>query len=157
MVQKQMFHKKVMRHEGIFRMIWLHFKAPEIFWNNITLFVNIGSWKDIITMLSYDLQYNGWESRKLNWDNFGKLLLAGLENPNTSELVKKYLPQIKSNSQCKTLEAQADNIIAKNQAFNASSMLPVLPTVQINSTIETASRRIEPINFFIAYFLCIYA
>lgn len=102
-----------LKHEGIFRMIWLHFKAPKIFWNNIGLFISAGSWKDIITMLSYDLQYNGWNNRKLDWDKFGNLILTGLENENTSELIKKYLPQIKSNNQCKTLESQADNLIAK--------------------------------------------
>jgi hypothetical protein len=64
-------------------------------------------------MLSYDLQFNGWKNRKLDWDKFGKLILAGLENPNHSELIKKYLPSIKSNNSCTTLEAQADNIIAK--------------------------------------------
>jgi len=102
-----------LKHEGIFRMIWLAIEAKETFWKNITLFISVGSWKDIIMMLSYDLQYNGWKDRKLDWDKFGALLLAGLENPNTSNLVKKYLPQIKSNSQCKTVEAQADNMIAK--------------------------------------------
>ena len=102
-----------LKHEGIFRMIWVAINAPESFWKNITLFISVGSWKDIFTMLSYDLQHHGWEGRKLDWGKFGQLILAGLENPNTSELVKKYLPQIKANKQCKTLEAQADNIIAK--------------------------------------------
>lgn len=102
-----------LKHEGIFRMIWVSINYPDLFWKNISLFISIGSWKDIITMLSYDLQYNGWNNRKLDWNKFGKLILAGLENPNTSELVKKYLPQIKSNNKCTTLESQADNIIAK--------------------------------------------
>lgn len=102
-----------MRHEGIMRMIWLHFKAPKTFWNNIVLYVAIGSWKDIITMLSYDLQYNGWKDRKLDWNQFGNLILSGLENKNTSELIKKYLPQIKSVNKCTTLESQADNLISK--------------------------------------------
>lgn len=102
-----------LKHEGIFRMIWVAVNQPETFWKNISLFVAVGSWKDIITMLSYDLQYNGWNGKKLDWNKFGQLLLAGLENPNTSELIKKYLPQIKSSSQCKTLESQADNLIGK--------------------------------------------
>lgn len=102
-----------LKHEGVFRMIWLHVNAPDTFWKNIALFITIGSWKDVFVMLSYDLQFNGWKNRVLNWDQFGKLLLAGLENPNTVNLVKKYLPQIKSNSQCNTLESQADNMIAK--------------------------------------------
>jgi hypothetical protein len=102
-----------LRHEGIVRMIWLHIYHPDTFWKNIQLFISVGSWKDIIQMLSYDLQYNGWNNKALDWNKFGKLLLAGLENPNTSELIKKYLPQIKTNSKCTTLESQADNIIAK--------------------------------------------
>ena len=102
-----------LKHEGIFRMIWIALNAPDTFWKNITLFISIGSWKDIITMLSYDLQYNGWKDRKLDWNKFGQLLLAGLENPNTSELIKKYLPTIRTTSQCTTIEAQADNMIGK--------------------------------------------
>lgn len=102
-----------LKHEGIMRMIWLHFKAPETFWKNIVTFISVGSWKDIITMLSYDLVYNGWDGRKLDWNKFGELILSGLENKNTSELLKKYLPSIKSNNKCITLEAQADNLIGK--------------------------------------------
>jgi hypothetical protein len=102
-----------LRHEAIVRMIWLHVNHPDTFWKNITLFISVGSWKDIIQMMSYDLQYNGWSDRILDWDKFGQLILAGLENPNSSELVKKYLPQIKANSKCTTIEAQADNMIAK--------------------------------------------
>lgn len=102
-----------LKHEGIFRMMWVSVNYPKLFWKNIPLFISVGSWKDIFTMLSYDLQYNGWDDRKLDWDGFGNLILAGLENPNSSELIKKYLPQIKTNSRCKTVESQADNMIAK--------------------------------------------
>lgn len=102
-----------LKHEGIFRMIWLHMKDETIFWDNIGLFVSAGSWKDIFTMLKYDLEYNGWKGRKLNWDKFGQLILAGLNNENTVDLVKKYLPQIKAKSKCKTLESQANTLIGK--------------------------------------------
>jgi len=102
-----------LRHEGIFRFIWLAINHPDIYWRNAHLFVATGSWKDVITMLQYDLMYNGWEGRKLNWDMFGEFILAGLENPRSSELLKKYLPQIKANGACTTVEAQADNMIGK--------------------------------------------
>lgn len=102
-----------LKHEGVLRMIWLNTNHNDVFWKNIQLYISVGSWKDIFTMLSYDLEYHGWENRVLDWDNFGKLILAGLENPNTSELVKKYLPQIRTKSKCNTVESQADNIIAK--------------------------------------------
>lgn len=102
-----------LKHEGIFRMIWLHVKDESIFWDNIGLFVSAGSWKDIFTMLKYDLEYNGWKGRKLNWDKFGQLILAGLNNETTVNLVKKYLPQIKAKSKCTTLESQANTLIGK--------------------------------------------
>lgn len=102
-----------LKHEAIMRMIWLHVKSPKTFWNNILWFVSLGSWHDVFTMLQYDLMYNGWDKRMLNWNQFGDLILSALKNENTSELVKKYLPQIKARSQCKTIEAQANNQIAK--------------------------------------------
>lgn len=102
-----------LKHEGIFRMIWLYVKAPETFKKNLPLFISVGSWKDVFTMLSYDLQYNGWKDRKLDWEYFGNLVLSGLEQESQVNLIKKYLPQIKSNSACTTLESQADNLIGK--------------------------------------------
>lgn len=102
-----------LKHEGIMRMIWLHQKAPKVFWKNIGLFVSVGSWQDIIKMLQYDLIHHNWENKVLDWKRFGALILSGLANENTSELLKKYLPQIKANSACKTVEAEADNMIAK--------------------------------------------
>lgn len=102
-----------LRHEGIMRMVWLHAKQENTFWKNIGLFVSVGSWKDVITMLQYDLMYHGWEERVLNWNKFGNLILTALKNPSTSELLKKYLPQIKTNSACKTVQSQADNMVGK--------------------------------------------
>lgn len=102
-----------LKHEGIFRMIWLHTVAPKSFWKNITLFIAVGSWKDVFTMLQYDLVYNGWEGRKLDWNKFGNLIVSGLKDETQNNLLKKYLPQIKAKSACKTVEAQADNIVAK--------------------------------------------
>jgi len=102
-----------LKHEGIYRVMWLAINHPRVFWDNIHIYLSVAGWKDIIVMLSYDLQYNGWNGRKLDWSKFGNLMLAGLENPKTTNLVKKYLPQIRSNTACRTLEAQADNMIAK--------------------------------------------
>lgn len=102
-----------LKHEGIMRMIWVAVNYPEVFYNNLPLFVAAGCWKDIIQMMSYDLQYHGWKDKVLDWKKLGDFILAGLENPNTSELVKKYLPTIKAKSKIKTLEAQADTVIGK--------------------------------------------
>lgn len=102
-----------MKHEGIMRMIWVALNYPEVFENNLPLFVACGCWKDIFAMLSYDLQFHGWSGRVLDWKKLGDFILAGLENPNTCNLVKKYLPTIKAKSKIHTLEAQADTIIGK--------------------------------------------
>ena len=102
-----------LKHEGIMRMIWLSQHSPDAFWNNIHLFLSAGSLKDIIVMLRTDLMFHGWEGRVLNWDRMGRMILSLLENPNTTNLMKKYLPQIKTNNKCKTLESQANNVIAK--------------------------------------------
>lgn len=112
-----------LKYEGIMRMTWIALNAPETFWKNITLFIAVGSWKDIILMLSYDIQQNGWDKKKLNWPLFGQLLIAGLENPNSTNLVKKYIPHIKAKSLCNTPAAKADTIIAKwlcSLLFNTS-------------------------------------
>lgn len=102
-----------LKHEGIMRMIWLSQKDSEIFWSNIGLFISCGCIKDIFTMLKYDLVYHGWEDRVLDWHRFGNLIKTLLGNENTVELVKKYLPQIRSRNKCFTVEQQANTIVAK--------------------------------------------
>lgn len=102
-----------LKHEAIMRFLWLHHKDSETFWNNIGLFIAAGSWHDVFTMLQYDLVHHGWKGRVLNWEKFGNLILSGLENSNTVNLVKKYLPQIKTKSACSTVESQANTLIGK--------------------------------------------
>jgi hypothetical protein len=102
-----------LKHESIMRMIWLSTKSPETFWSNIVLFISLGSWHDVFTMLQTDLIYNGWENKKLDWKKFGDLIFSGLNNTNTVNLVKKYLPQVKTRSVCKSVESQANCMIAK--------------------------------------------
>lgn len=102
-----------LKHEGIMRMMWLAINHPNTFKANIPYFIAAGSWKDIFQMLSIDLQYNGWEHRKLNWKFFMSVISAGLANEETTNLVRKYMPTIRTNKNCKTLEAQADTIIGR--------------------------------------------
>lgn len=102
-----------LKHEGIMRMIWLHMQDPDLFWENIGLFVSAGSCKDVITMLTYDLVYNGWDGRVLDWKKFGDLILSLLNDEKTVNLMKKYLPQIRAKSQLTTVEAEAKVMIAK--------------------------------------------
>lgn len=100
-----------MKHEGIMRFIWLHSKSPAAFIKNMALIPAVGSWKDIFTMLQYDLIHHGWEGRVLPWNNLKSLIEWGLSEPSQVELVKKYLPRISPKSKCKTVEKQANTLI----------------------------------------------
>lgn len=102
-----------LKHEGIMRMMWLAVNHANTFKANLPLFIAAGSWKDIITMMNLDLQYNGWKGRKLDWNFLGSVIKAGLVNPCTSELVRKYLPTIRTTANCRTLESQADTLIGR--------------------------------------------
>lgn len=102
-----------LRWESIMRMIWLSQKSPETFKANLPLMISLGSWKDVFQMLQYDLIYNGWEGRVLDWTFMGNIIVSGLANTNSSELIKKYLPQIHSKKSLTSIEKQANTIIGK--------------------------------------------
>lgn len=102
-----------LKNEGIMRMLWLAINHPNTFKVNIPLFIAAGSWKDIITMMNLDLQYHGWNDRKLDWTFLKKIIFAGLSNDGTKNLVLKYLPTIRTNKKCTTLESQADTLIGR--------------------------------------------
>ena len=102
-----------LKHEGLMRMLWLAVNQPSTFKANIYIFISAGCWKDIIKMLSLDLQYNGWKDRKLDWSFLFLVILAGLNNPDTADLVCKYLPTIRTNKNCKTIESQANTLVGR--------------------------------------------
>lgn len=102
-----------LKHEGIMRMIWIAINHPKTFERNMLIIPSVGSWKDIFKMMQYDLIYHGWQGRVLDWNLFADFVSVGLSNETQCELVKKYLPQIRSKSVCKTVESQANTLIAK--------------------------------------------
>lgn len=102
-----------LKNEGIMRMLWLAINQPKTFKANFSYFIAAGSWKDVFQMLSLDLQYHGWDERKLDWNFFYLAIGAGITNPETTHLVRKYLPTIRTNKNCKTIEAQADTLVGR--------------------------------------------
>ena len=102
-----------LKNEGIMRMLWLALNHSNVFKVNLPLFIAAGSWKDVITMMNLDLQFQGWKDRKLDWTFFGEVIKAGLLNPGTSQLIRKYLPTIRTDAKCRTLESQADTLIGR--------------------------------------------
>lgn len=101
-----------LKNEGILRMYWIAINHPKTFKANIYYFISAGSWKDIFKMLSLDLN-NGWDNRKLDWNFLYTVILAGLQNPETTHLVRKYLPTIRTNKKCKTEESVNNTIIGR--------------------------------------------
>lgn len=101
-----------LKHESIMRMLWLMINHPDVFLANIVLFISAGSWKDLVTMMQYDAMYNGTD-HAFDWDYLIEVIKQGLQNPESSSLVKKYLPTIRNKRKCTTVESQADNIVAK--------------------------------------------
>ena len=101
-----------LKNEGILRMYWIAINHPKTFKANIYYFISAGSWKDIFKMLSLDLN-NGWDNRKLDWNFLYTVILAGLQNSETTHLVRKYLPTIRTNKKCKTEESVNNTIIGR--------------------------------------------
>lgn len=102
-----------LKNEGILRFMWIAINHPDVFKANIALYLMWASYKDLFVMLSMDLQYNGWANRKLDWNFFYLVIVSGLSNPNVTNLIRKYLPTIKTNSKCTTLESQAHTLIGR--------------------------------------------
>lgn len=102
-----------LKNEGIMRLLWIAVNHPKVFKANINLFISAGSWRDIIQLMSLDLQYNGWNNRVLDWDFLLSVIHGGLINPETTDLVRKYLPTIRTNGRAKTIGAQANTLIGR--------------------------------------------
>lgn len=101
-----------LKAESIWRFMWILLNHKEVFFNNIKLIIAAGCFNDLIEILSLDLQYNGYKDKKTPFHKIIGQLIYYAKNPKTSELVKKYMPSIRVQSRCKTVESQAHRIIA---------------------------------------------
>lgn len=96
------------------RLMWLAVNHPNTFKKNIDIFICAGSWDDVFELMRIDLSYNHSNGKRaLDWRFLIKYICAGLNTEGQSELVKKYLPQIKAAKYCTTLRSQQNNYIAK--------------------------------------------
>lgn len=116
-----------LKSEFFHRLLWLAVYQPDTFKKNLDIFVCAGSWDDLFELMRIDLSYihDGKPyKRALDWDFLLKFICAGLNDSNQANLIKKYLPQIKSASHCTTLRSQQNNYIAKfiaERLFDADS------------------------------------
>lgn len=96
------------RDESFKRLLWVEKYHPDKFYQNLWLLPMVGSWKDIWVMLSM--------SEKPNKVEYFKVLAEGINDTNHKDLVKKYMPRIRSSKKCTTEWAKKSNQLAKDFA-----------------------------------------
>lgn len=98
------------------RLLWLAAYHLKTFHKNIPIFIAAGSWDDIFEIMRIDLSYEhdgDKYKRVLDWSFLGNLIAVGLKDPEQSELIKKFMPQIKAAKYCTTKRSQCNNYIGK--------------------------------------------
>jgi len=93
------------KDESFKRMLWIAKYHPETFYANLWLIPVVGSWKDLWVLMSMD--------KTLKRVEFFKVIAEGIEDESAKDLVKKYMPRIRSNKKCKTEWAKQTNEDAK--------------------------------------------
>jgi hypothetical protein len=94
------------RDESFKRLLWLAEKQPDLFYKNIWLLPIVGSWKDLWVLLTM--------CDSLDREKIYSVIAEGCQNETQRDLVKKYLPQIRSSKKCTTEWASKTNLFAKD-------------------------------------------
>lgn len=98
------------KDESFKRLLWIAKYHPDEFYRNLWVLPIVGSWKDLwVLMASDDTDY-------LDHTKFFEVIAKGINDPNHKDLVKKFLPRIRSFSKCKTDWAKRTNALAKEFA-----------------------------------------
>ena len=98
------------RDESFKRLLWIALEQPEAFYNNIWALPLVGSWKDLWTLMYYDIHEG---IKCLNQKAIFEVIAQGLLCDTHVDLIKKYMPRIKSYSKCKTEWTKTTNELAK--------------------------------------------
>ena len=101
------------RDESFKRLLWIAKENPEEFYNNIWLLPLVGSWKDMWTLMFYDIKEG---LNFINNDAMFTIIEQGLLSDAHVDLVKKFMPRIKSSKKCKTEWTRITNELAKEFA-----------------------------------------
>lgn len=98
------------RDEAFKRLLWMAQEQTEAFYNNIWALPLVGSWKDLWTLMYYDIKEN---TKCLNQKAIFEIIAQGLLCETHVDLIKKFMPRIKSQSKCKTDWTTITNELAK--------------------------------------------
>jgi len=101
------------RDESFKRLLWLAAHQPDTFYKNIWALPIVGSWKDLWTLMFYDITLN---LNVINREVIFDLINQGLKCNAHMELIKKFMPRIKSNGKCTTDWTRITNMLAREYA-----------------------------------------
>ena len=101
-----------LRDEAFKRILWIAYNQPEVFKRNAWLLPVVGSWKDLWTLMLLDME----NKNKLDKGFIFSIMAAGLDDATQCDLIRKYMPAIKSTEKCKTERAKTLNVLAKGFA-----------------------------------------
>ena len=99
------------RDEAFKRLLWIAKYHSDEFYRNLWLLPVVGSWKDLWVLLSFD----GAEEY-LNEQKFFEVIAEGINDANHRDLVKKFMPRIRSEKKCTTPWAKRTYTLAKRFA-----------------------------------------
>ena len=142
------------KDEAFKRFVWIMKNHPDEFYRNLYLIPVVGSWKDIWQILYY-AEDAGVKADK---EKFFEVVAEGIASDSQVDLVKKYLPRIRSTKKCKTNWALCTNKYAKEfvawadkqleGTFNAQSYRNLKASGQAHDFQKViCSRRYDELNF----------
>ena len=99
------------KDESFKRLLWIAKYHPDEFYHNLWVLPVVGSWKDLWALLAFD-----GASEYLDTKKFFSVMAEGINDENHKDLVKKYLPRIRSEKKCTTSWAKRTNALAKEFA-----------------------------------------
>lgn len=82
------------RDESFKRLLWFAKNQPELFYNNLWLLPIVGSWKDLWVLMTMD--------ETIDRQKVFAIIAEGCQSNSQKDLVKKYMPQIRTFKKCKT-------------------------------------------------------
>lgn len=101
------------KDESLKRLLWLAEKHKDVFVKNIWLLPIVGSWKDLWTLMYYDITYG---CNAIDHAVIFEIIIQGLKSETHVDLVKKFMPRIRSVHKCHTPWAEITNALAREFA-----------------------------------------
>ena len=101
------------RDEAFKRLLWVAINHSDAFYKNLWVLPLVGSWKDLWVLMFYDSIEN---INTINHKEMFNILVNGLACDTHVDLIKKFMPRIKSRSKCTTEWTKITNSLAKEFA-----------------------------------------